>query len=437
MLKGGLFACLDTLKRPKKVRQTEKRVSEYGFGLINSLSLRKKYQTMIISLRLKNFFSLRDDAVIDFTADSSVRSSFSHLPENLIDFAGDKFVNIIGLFGGNAAGKSNIIKAFEFCRNLILHSHLNNEGDKFDFTPFKFDIDKPSEFYINFISDGIEYEYGFTIQDDKILTESLYHFPNKRRSKVFERESTNLYSHRKGTIQRPTEVEANTGNKTLFLSRASSMNRPLAQKVYRFFLNEIVVGANAFNLSNINREEFDANKDVLLKALEVSDSDIVDIRMTESTPGQVTLQSFHRENPKISFDFEKEESDGTKRLLSLLILLLKTSREKATVFLDEFDLKLHLRLAEFILDVIRASNGAQLVFTSHNPSLISREKLRDEQIVFVNKQTDGNSEFTPLSDFNKVSRKTDVQKAYLQGRFDAVPYIGSIYPELIQLLNKK
>lgn len=392
---------------------------------------------MIISLRLKNFYSLRDDAVIDFTADMSSRSSHSHLPENLIDFSGDKFVNIIGLFGSNAAGKSNIIKAFEFCRKLILTSHLNNEGDMFDFEPFKFDNDKPSEFYINFVTEGIEYEYSFEIKGNKIISESLYYYPNKRRAKIFERETTYSYTHRKGTIQRPTEVESNTGAKTLFLSRASSMNRPIAQKVYRFFLNEIIIGTGYYNLSDITRQEFEANKDLLLKALEVSDSDIIDIRMVESAPGKTALQSFHRENPLLAFDFEKEESDGTKRLLSLLILLLKTSFNKATIFLDEFDLKLHLRLAEFILNVIRASSGAQLVFTSHNPSLISRENLRDEQIIFVNKQSNGNSEFTPLSDFENIDRKIDVQKAYLQGRFDAIPYIGNIYPELIDLLKGK
>ncbi|MDE6485035.1 MAG: ATP-binding protein [Duncaniella sp.] len=391
---------------------------------------------MIISLRLKNFYSLRDDTVIDFTADLSSRGAVAHLPENLIDFSGDKFVNIIGLFGSNAAGKSNIIKAFDFCRKLILNSHLYNEGDKFDYEPFKFDSDRPSEFYIDFVTGGVEYEYSFEIMGNRILTESLYYYPNKRKARIFERTDTFFYTHRKGVIQRPAEVEANTGEKTLFLSRASSMNRSVAQSVYRFFLNEIVIGSGYFNVSDISSDEFESNKDLLLKALEVSDSDIVDIRVVEDAPGNKSLRSFHRENPAIAFDFEKEESDGTKRLLSLLLLLLKTSRSKATVFLDEFDLKLHLRLAEFILDVVRASSGAQLVFTSHNPSLINRENLRDEQIVFVNKQPNGNSEFTPLSDFSNVGKKTDIQKAYLQGRFDAVPYIGNLYPELIDLLNR-
>lgn len=195
---------------------------------------------MIISLRFKNFFSLRDDAVLDFTADMSARRK-DLLPENLIEFDGDKFVNIIGLFGSNATGKSNIIKAMKFCTDLILKSHLYNEGDKFDYEPFKFDDDKPSEFYIDFVTEGVEYEYSFVLHGGRVLEEELFHYPNKRKARIFSRKNTNDYTYSKGLISRPHEVAANTGAKTLFLSRASSMNRSAAQSVYRFFLNNIVV----------------------------------------------------------------------------------------------------------------------------------------------------------------------------------------------------
>lgn len=392
---------------------------------------------MVISIRLKNFFSMRDDAVLDFTADATSKKKQSYLPENLIEFNGDKFVNIIGLFGSNAAGKSNIIKAIAFCRHLILTSHLNNEGDRFDFEPFKFDPDKPSYFYINFVTEGIEYEYSFSLQDDKILSEELYYYPRKRRARVFSREDTFNYSHRKGSIQRPSEVEANTSPKTLFISRASSMNRPLAQTVFRFFLNEMTVGTGTFDISSISKADFEAHKSLLLKAFEVSDSDIEDIRMADDKSGSVALFSYHKENPHIAFDFEREESEGTKRLLAILLLFIKLSLRNTTVFLDEFDLKLHLRLAEFILDVVRASKSSQLVFTSHNSNLINRAKLRAEQIVFVNKSRSGNSEFVPLSDYEGVSDKTDIQKAYLNGMFDAVPYIGDVSSVLTKLLDRE
>lgn len=213
------------------------------------------------------------------------------------------------------------------------------------------------------------------------------------------------------------------------------MNREIAQTVYRFFLNEMVIGLGSVDLFNMTVADFDKNKAVLLKGLEVGDSDIVDIQLATNGNGQNKLLSYHRENPALAFDFMKEESEGTKRLTTILILLLRKMMDGATFFIDEFDLKLHLRLAEFVLDLIRASKKAQMVFTSHNPWLIDKESLRPEQIVFVNKQTDGNSEFVPLSDFIGSEKISDPRKAYLQGRFDAVPYVGDAHRVLSEMLR--
>lgn len=381
---------------------------------------------MVIALRLKNFFSLREYASLDFNADINQRNNKDHLQENLIDFNGEKFINVIGIFGSNAAGKSNIIRALDFCRNLILYSHLNNVGTKFEFTPFKFGDSKISEFYMDFITEGIEYEYGFTIEDQKIIKEELYYYPKKRKAKIFVREGEN-YSYGKGIIARPGDVEANTGSQTLFLSRASSMNRPIAQQIYRFFLQEIIVGVGEMKISTISINEFDEYKDLILTALNVGDSDIVDIRLGTDAEGKNVLYTYHKEDPSIEFNFDTEESDGTKRLFFILFRLLKSAFSGATIFLDEFDLKLHLRLAEFIIDFVRATHKAQLVFTSHNAALMSPDNLRPEQIVLVNKEADGNSDFFAVSDFKGMSSGIDIQKAYLQGRFDAVPYVGSPY----------
>lgn len=392
---------------------------------------------MIISLRFKNFFSIRDEAVLDFTADMSSRKSRAALPENLIDFSGDKFVNIMGLFGSNAAGKSNIIKALSFCRGLVLHSHLNAGDEKMDFEPFKFDADHPSEFYINFVTQGIEYEYEFHLHKDKIIFEQLYHYPNKRRAKVFSREKTSSYSHRKGTIERPTEVETNTGARTLFVSQASSMNRSIPKAIYHFFKEEILIGLDSGAEYRPDIAELENLKPILLEALAASDSDIVDIKVDMLNPNMPRLISFHKENPALPFDFAREESDGTKRLFMLLVKILRKSIDGAAIFMDEFDLKLHLRLAEFLLDTVRASGKGQMVFTSHNPSLIDTSKLRPEQIVFVTKHEDGNSEFIPLSDYEGLKSSMNAREAYLQGRFDAVPYVGNIYPILAEFIAQR
>lgn len=378
---------------------------------------------MILKLRLSNFYSIAEEVILDFTAE---RKKKQPLPWNLIEFNQDKFVNIIGIFGSNAAGKSNLIKAVKFCRDLILMSNNNNGEDVLKYESFKFEYGKTSNFSLNFEWEGVEYEYSFELLGQKIKSESLFYYPQKRRAKVFKRENTNMYSYGKGLIQRPTEIETSTGSQTLFLSRGSSMNRPILRTVYQFFKEGLWIENGKYSIDDSSRSIIERHKPMLLKALEISDSDITDYKLVESSPGIPLLQTFHQEDPKIPFDFMKEESEGTKRLFHILLMLIDKAQTDTTIFFDEFDLKLHLKLSEFILDIVASFGRAQMVFTSHNPTLINREKLRDEQIVFVTKLPNGASEFVPLCDYSEVSKIKDIQKAYLQGRFDGVPYVGQV-----------
>ena len=391
---------------------------------------------MIVALRFKNFFSLRDNTVIDFTADITPTRNINFLADNLIRHNSDFFINIIGLFGSNAAGKSNLIKAMQLCRDMVINSKPTGSFVLQEFKPFKFSSSCPSEFYIDFIYQGVEYEYSYSILDSKILTEDLYYYPKKKRARVFSRLESGEYRLGKGVINRPAEVISSTGPGTLFVSQAASMNREIPGKVYDFFLNNIVTSVPDFRFEDLKRNDFEAYRALILKAMEVSDSDIMDIQWQENLPGEIKLISRHKENPEIAFDFEKEESEGTKRLFFLVMILLKNLNNNLTIFWDEFDLKLHLRLAEFILDIVRASRSLQLVFTSHNPYLLDAEKMRPEQIVIVNKDSSGSSEFIPLSDYEGIGKLTDLRKAYLLGRFDGVPYTGDIYGLVNDLKGK-
>lgn len=389
---------------------------------------------MIISIQIKNFYSIRDAACLDFIASGSPRRYSEDLSKNIIEAGDDRFVNIIGLFGGNASGKSNFIKAVDFCRSLILNSDKYNHH-RFDFEPFKFSEPAPSEFHIDFIHEGIEYEYGFILYEDKIEEEYLYYFPKRRRAKVFHRKPSGDCSFGKGTLPRPNELITDLSPRTLILSRGSK-NRELLRTIYNFFEYNLLIGIEEFDIRQIESGFFTSYKDLLLEAFDISDSDIADIALSETSTGTPILLSYHRENPAIAFDFFKEESEGTKRLLFILAFLLQKPMKGITVFIDEFDLKLHLRLSEFLLDVVRATRGAQLVFTSHNTALINRHNLRDEQIVFVNKTQDGNSDFYSLFDFKDISKNLDAERAYKLGLFDAVPYTGS-YDTILSILEKK
>lgn len=415
--------------------------------------LYKKRYLMILKIEFGNFFSIRDKIRIDFRAANINTTLARELRHNVMDWNGVPVLKAIGLFGPNASGKSNIVKAIHFCCRMILDSHLYNEGTVFNFEPFKFDgwQEKPSSFLIDFVCDNVEYEYSFELTKTKILSESLYHYPFGRRAKIFVRNADGKYSFGTGVISKPADVALNTSDKNLFLSRASSMNRETAQTLYRYFMNQFLLG-----LVNVNDlvvlDGFNTYKNVILKALEVCDTDITDIEVRKEqmsapvvVPGQADMafkfvdvlkfKTFHRDNKEVMFDLDLEESSGTRKLFQILIRLLDVVKNKKGIMMDEFDMGLHTRLADFILDLIHASERSQLLFSSHNTNLIDVKRLRRDQIVFVNKTEDGATEVYSLYDFKDFRENMDAEKGYMQGRFDAVPYVDSSVESIKQLLE--
>lgn len=408
---------------------------------------------MILKIEFENFFSIRDQVRIDFRAANINTALARELGHNVMDWNGVPVLKSVGLFGPNASGKSNILKAIDFCCRMILNSHLYNEGTVFNFEPFKFDgwQNKTSKFMIDFVCEGIEYEYSFELTKTKVISESLYHYPLGRRAKVFLRAADGKYSFGSGAINKPSDVVLNTSDKNLFLSRASLMNREIAQKLYRYFLNQFLLG-----LVNVNEilvlDSFNTYKKVILKALEICDTDITDIEARKeqvpapiAIPGQGDLsfklidvlkfKTIHRNQKDVMFDLDLEESNGIRKLFQILIRLLDVVKNRKGIMMDEFDMGLHTRLADFILDLIHASEGSQLLFSSHNTNLIDVKRLRRDQIVFVNKSEDGATEVYSLYDFKDFRENMDAEKGYIQGRFDAVPYVDSSVDSIKQLLE--
>ena len=379
---------------------------------------------MVLRFRLKNVFSFRDEITLDLQAAKIQTEKGKALSGNLFTINGEQVLKSISMFGANASGKSNVIKGIKACVNMIRSSHTYNENTIFQVAPFKFDgYDKqPSSFYVRFILDEIEYEYSFSLTQTEILTEQLYYYPRGRRSLVFTRdetkgpEKTEIYEFRQA-IKRPMDVAANTSRKTLFVSRASQMDRDIAKKVFRFFTEDIVLD---YKESAMPIEDFlKTKKENILRILNAADSDIVDVKIQGNS-----LKTFHKSNPNIAFDFDTEESEGTKTLFQMMLGIINVIRNDRTLLMDGIDINLHPHLVEYIINLFNRSNHAQLIYTAHNTHLLSTDFQRRDQVYFVNKRDDGCSELYSLYDFKDFRDNYDMEKAYLQGRFDAIPYLS-------------
>ena len=380
---------------------------------------------MILELRLSNIFSFRDEMKLDLQAAKIQTQKSRALEGNIFSIGGEQLLKSIAVFGANASGKSNVVKAIRACIEMIRSSHNFNEDTVFGFMPFKFDgyDKKPSSFYVRFLMEGIEYEYSFTMTRQEILTEQLYYYPNGRRSLVFSRDESkgpdkkDIYEF-KLVLKRPMDVAANTSRKTLFISRASQMDRDLAKQIFRFFCDEVVLDYRLPQNLSIE-QKLEEQKDLLLEVLRTADSDIVDIRQQ----GNV-IKTYHRGNPEVSFDFESEESEGTKTLFHMMLSMIDIIRNDKLLLIDEIDTSLHTQLVEFIIGMFNRSDHAQLIYTTHNTHLLNTNFQRRDQVYFVNKREDGSSDLYSLFDFKDFRDTLDMEKAYLQGNFDAIPYLS-------------
>lgn len=417
---------------------------------------------MILEIRLSNFFSIKDEIVMDLRAGNGKSQKVKELENNVFAYKDEKILKAVALYGANASGKSNIIKAIRFCCSMVCQSHLNNENVVFLFTPFKFEgySNKPSSFLIKFVIGGIEYEYSYSLTQSKILTESLYYYPNNKRAKVFTRderidgEKSDKYSFGTG-IKRPMDVAGNTSDKTLYISRASQMDRELGKEIFKFFCEQFLLGYTGFNAPNIELL-IKENYNMLIAALQIADSDIVDIRtkrkavpfksVSVSFPAStatvsdeqkevVEITTYHKNSKHIAFDFNSEESGGTRNLFFILLSLFDIIKNNRILIIDEIELSLHTSIVEFIIKLFYSSESAQLIFSTHNTKLLDLDKIRKDQIYFVNKKSDGSTDLYSLFDYKDFRENMDVEKAYLQGRFDAVPFINDSPANLKSLIN--
>lgn len=379
---------------------------------------------MVLEIALTNFFSINEKITLDLQAANIQTKEARVLDGNTFKVGNERLLKTVAIYGANASGKSNIIKAVKAAVDMILDSHNYNEGDSFGFKPFKFGRnDIPSDFYIRFIVNGIEHEYSFSCTRDEIITESLYYYPKGRKALIFSRDERKAGGKKEKyefttVIRRPMDVASNTSRKTLFLSRASQMDREKAKEIYRWF-NEQLVFSYRGNASVATDRFLGDNKDAVLRVLKAADSDIVEFSYKD---GELT--TFHRRNPSLPFDFNTEESEGTKILFKIMLTVMDVVRNNKVMFLDEVETSLHTRLVEYLINLFHNSRSAQLVFTTHNTHLLDMTRFRKDQIFFVNKRDDGSSDLYSLFDYKDFREKMDLEKAYLQGRFDAVPYIN-------------
>lgn len=403
---------------------------------------------MLISFKVSNFRSFKDTAELSMKASSSKEH-----PENLASTdSGTKLLKSVVVYGANAAGKSNLLKALVAALLIIRTSASRQIDAPIPFIePFAFSENrkKDSSFEFEFMVGKNRYLYGFSCSSKKISEEHLILYSSQRPTKIFSRknEKYDFFSMETAKILEPLK-ERNTPNK-LFLATATNWNADITKEPLIWFNRFIdVFDSGQPVLQSLELYESDKNGDLkkfTTKLLKESDINISDytieahkvdnpIRQFDGRLLQKQYKILSRhgiktdEGKTVMYDLPMtNESKGTQNLF-FLSPQIKRALDNGYVFcVDELDSSMHPTLLRYIIGLFNSNetnpHGAQLIVTLHTTEIMSLKLFRREQIYFVDKDNDtGSSELYSLDEF-PVRLNEDIQKAYLSGRFGAVPDI--------------
>lgn len=427
---------------------------------------------MLVNFRFKNCRSFYNETELSMeaTSDTELReiNTFS-VNESLMKGGENELLKSAVIFGGNASGKSNVIKALSYMRNVILYSAsqmpIVQGNDNFAFYE---DADKEETLYeVEFIQNNAFYKYGFTLCEGAVTGEWLYRRV-ERLTPVFTRDRKGL------AITGPDKVAAkliNLSDSSLFLSVGSNFHLEIASAladVMMWFQNLLIVFENTANSLDIYTFENGKYKEQALKILQLADIGIRDMEVKkdkivniadlndvlrfntqmqtqpEALRGQLkqeetnlfnidmqtTFDVFNSEREKVGsenimlFKDNGFNSEGTIRLLCYLGWLLVALDKGKVIFIDEIDSRLHFLVADYLIRLFNSidknRNNAQLICTAHNVMLMD-EDLRRDQIYFTSKDKYGESRLVSLSDFNSVRKNDLFSKRYLAGFYVGLP----------------
>jgi len=421
---------------------------------------------MLIQFSVANFFSIKERQTFSMVASKSTELEETHTFVAPIS-GGRSEMHLLrsaAVYGANAAGKTNLMLAMDKMHEVVIESASDRvRGEALPVTPFALDAKTrtaPSEFEMHFIVDEVRYQYGFTATKERVVDEWLIAYPRGRGQHWFSREWSSENKAHKWGFSASFAGKKNlwqdaTRDNALFLSTAVQLNSKQLLPLYDWFkksarpnsVQEMALfGPGAALLASIEKEK-------ILKFLKVADLGIHDLRiqeqdlvssnvlsgnmpedlrraLSENMKGEkflkITTAHLDTEGKPVTFHFGAE-SAGTKKIVTSSGLWIDALENGRTVFVDELHESLHVELVKFLVNFFHRDqtnpHNAQLIFTTHETSLLNQEFLRRDQIWFCEKNETSATVLYPLTDFHPRKWRENLELAYLSGAYGAVPYI--------------
>lgn len=423
---------------------------------------------MLIEFSVKNFRSIQARQSLSLTSASSNELRQT----NTMPVLDGKLALLrsTAVYGPNASGKTNLIKALQTMQQIVLSSAQRQRGDAVGVTPYLFDAatqGQPSEFEVIFINEGVRYQYGFTATNQQIFEEWLLAYPRGRSQTWIDRKfnpSTQSYTwgnHEKLTGTKQLWQDATRPN-ALFLSTAIQLNNTQLQPVFDWFKGKLkIIGLGELTPeATLTQCETEQGKQQIIDFLQAADFSISDLEieneqaefayLTKELPSTTTKVLMERlktvyqtkrgklgvktvhigpQQEKFLLNMD-DESDGTRKFFAYAGPWLEALQRGYVLVVDELNDNLHPTLVKALVQMFH-DNGlnqanAQLIFTTHETSILSQEVFRRDQVWFMEKDEYNATTLYPLSDFSPRKDVENLEKNYLQGRYGALPYFRDL-----------
>jgi uncharacterized protein len=413
---------------------------------------------MIVEFSVKNFRSIFGLQTISFVSTNLRSSEDNKLADsnNIVSDGGMKLLKTIGIYGANASGKSNVIKALEFFCEAIAdlpspESRLSKLAQ-----PFLYQNDSEnteSFFQIVLIIEGKKYRYGFTVKKNPeasnnpnsreiIINEWLFGPKNTNQGKYFIR--TNLEVD-KASLPSHENIAPLEYEHTLFLAHAASYNKDICATIRNsikgFITSKFSINSDYYRFHSIRQiEDVELKPRFLdfLRSFGLNYNDIYFNKDGDSVSNNkfpleklfLIKTACHDEKVSITLNMQENESDGTKKLFDLAGLLLHAFNIKVNglIILDEIDSNFHpsllIKLISLFNDPEINKSNAQLLFTSHDTNLMSPSLMRRDQFYFAEKEENEGTRLYSLAELKGIRNDADFAKQYLAGFYGGVPMLS-------------
>lgn len=408
---------------------------------------------MLIEFSVANFRSIKDEARLSLAANAATerRATNVMIPELPGEVRAMPLVRAAAIYGANAAGKTNLIRALSAMRTVVRQS--GQDQDAFPLTPFKFRAqsgDEPTTFDVMGIAQGVRFQYGFAATREAVRSEWLYAWPRGRVQRWFERNGRAWKLGDK--LQGDREVwKRATRTNALFLSTAAALNSEQLQPIFDWFDRRLAI-VQGGRQADVSLQRCRAGQKArILAFLREADLAIADLRVEAKAlapklppqgmpaetkdrisqkPGGETRISLHLRHDAGSGPFElawDEESDGTQKAFALAGPWLDALYNGYVTVIDDLPDNLHPVLVKYLVELFHNPKAnqkcAQLIFSTHDTSILSQDVFRRDQIWFCERNRQQETRLFPLTDFRPRRNRENLERFYLEGRYGAVPYL--------------